>query len=196
MQLPVPNAQRLRELGEQLEHLGFYRYTQPRHIPRLKAIFAKTGSLLDERTHRDYVADAERLAECGVAEFLGDVAPFLKAQSIELEHVEEACTPQSYRITVNGTQYVLYSATELNAHIASNGMTTNIWELAARRTCALLNKLLIEQGADERAFSLYGGNDHWVLFLTEALYEILCQSGVVEEVQHLHFYGPSELQQS
>ncbi len=198
MEQPAPNDQRLRELGEQLVHLGFYRYTQPRHVPRLRAIFEKTGSLTDERTHRDYPADAESLAECGVGEFLREIAPILKAQSIDLDQVEEVCSPESYSITVNGTAFVLYSAAEMAADIASKGMTTNIWELAARRTCALLNTLLVEHGSDERVYSLYGGNDHWVFFLTEALYQVLCASGIVDilDVVHdLQFYDPSEVLQ-
>jgi hypothetical protein len=176
-----------------LEELDFFRYAQPHLVPRLRARLIKTGNILDAQTRRVYFADEERLAECGIRALLREIRPVLTNQGVFLRTIEEDCHQQGYTITINQRRFTLYSSIELEADRASRGRESNIWDLTGRRMCALVNHLLAEHHSSERLYSLYGGNDHLALFLTQALYELIRAGGFDQIGNYLILYRPDEL---
>lgn len=69
-----------------LEALGFLRYVRPEDLERVRRELA-AHFLFAEGTHRRYHADAESLAERGVLDFLGEVAPLLRREGVPIEVV-------------------------------------------------------------------------------------------------------------
>ncbi|MCC7385942.1 MAG: hypothetical protein IT384_29100 [Deltaproteobacteria bacterium] len=68
-----------------LEALGFFRYLEPHEARRAAARARDHGSPFAENVHRLYRADAERLAEHGVRDFLGLVAPILRREGVHVD---------------------------------------------------------------------------------------------------------------
>src|SRR6266496_3707888 len=135
-----------RALADQLADLGFYRYANPRRITHLKAQFAQNPTLWKPSVRRDYPADEERLAECGVKTFLHDIRLVLRTNGIHLRRVSEVCGRAGYSIRIENVNYTLYSADDLAYTERTN--STRIWDLTTQRTFALINQLLITHGAD------------------------------------------------
>ncbi|GIV97614.1 MAG: hypothetical protein KatS3mg057_2271 [Herpetosiphonaceae bacterium] len=169
----VPHSPRTMEsLLNELELLGFYRYTDPNDVIAVKAQAVEIGYLFGwECTQRDYIADAEDLAEGGVKAFLETILAFLQRQGVELHSVQEDYSDQGYTIMVNGKTYAIYSNEEPSG--------ANIWALSTKRTFDLVNHLLAEAGSDERVYLLYGGNDARAIFLTEEMHELIRTSGLL-----------------
>lgn len=121
------------------------------------------AGVFSERTRRFYFADAEDLAEGGVAVFLQDVAPLLRRLGVAAPTVREDWGESHYRVTVNGREYQIYDAKELQSDI--------FWGYAAGRTVRIVNDLLERARSDERAYGYAdpASNDFSVFILTPAL---------------------------
>jgi hypothetical protein len=68
-----------------LEKLGFFKHVKPDDLPRVVAHIRESNFAFASEVHRLYHADAEWLAENGVRDFLGAVAPFLRREGIQVE---------------------------------------------------------------------------------------------------------------
>lgn len=157
-----------RDLVTKLEALGFYKYTAPERIEELKREAIAGGYLFGwDVTKRDYHADAEDLAEGGIAKFIERIRPFLESQGVRIRSVKEEDLDRAYYVTINNVRYVMYSEDEIDE---------NIWDSTTRRCFAAINRLLEEAGSDERLHWLYGGNDNRAIFLTQAMYEAIRDS--------------------
>jgi hypothetical protein len=157
------------EIGEviaQLEKLGYYEYMDQNEVEDVKRDSIKAGYAFGwERSGRDFTTDAESLAEGGIGEFYKDVSVFLLRQNVNLEVTNEDFSDKGYSIVVNGTEYEIYSARELESG--------DIWELSTVRSFSIINKLLKDAGSKEQVYALYGGNDLRAVFLTDEMYDFI-----------------------
>jgi hypothetical protein len=148
----------------ELDRLGFLQYRDPAaakaEIARLgwPGIFGETGTLFN--------ADAEDLAEGGVPALLTTAEPFLLACGQSVGEVINDFTDDEYTISVRGQIVVIYTPDE---QIRSGTEVGLLWGLAAARSFALENRLLVDAGSSERAFAVNGGNDLFVFYFTEEL---------------------------
>jgi hypothetical protein len=158
----------MKELLDELETLGFYRYTDPRLVERIQARTVESGYLYDEAVGRTFFADAEHLAEGGVKDFINAIVPFLAKQNVLIRSVEENFNiGGEYSVTVNGRTFVMYTQEELE--------TAEIWELTTIRAFSMVNTLLKQAEASERLHYLYGGNDMLAVFLTPDMYRLIAR---------------------
>lgn len=156
----------LEMLLSKLEALGYYKFIEKTEIDRVKAESLKAGYIFGwEESARDYMSDAEDLAEGGIGEFLETIRPFLEKQNIELNVGNEDFSDKGYIIEINGFKYEIYSEDELNSE--------DLWELSTNRSFAIVNKLLTEANSNERIYILYGGNDLRAIFLTDEMYKLI-----------------------
>ena len=163
----------MKELIAELERLGFYSYTPPWRIDAARADAVRTGYLFAEFTHRDFMADAEELAEGGVLECLALCWPFLTQQGILIEDArEEVGEGDGYSVWINDQRFWMYTEEELGP---------DCWVRATNRMLEMLNTLLKDAGSNERAFTLEGGNDQQLVFLTEAQYAAIRRSPAIPE---------------
>ena len=165
----------LEDLLNELESLGFYKYTTSEIASKNKAEVLATGNIFgDEETKRLWHADAEDLAEGGVKQFLEEMMPFLQTLNVSIASIQEDFNIDgAYNITINGIKYSLYSEAELKSE--------DIWDLTSKRTFIILNKLLAQAGSSERVYQLYGGNDQFVVVLTAEMYEAIHKSQILAE---------------
>ncbi len=171
--------------SNQIEELGYFRYvkeSKKKHIPRMLQKMKKTHSLFSVMVNRDYPADEERLAECGVKNFMMDIMSILRINNVIIDNIDERCSRDGYNLNINGKEFVMYSGEEVDK------VGVNIWNLTKERAFSMINKMLRVAGSDERIFSLYGGNDHWCVFLTLALHDIIVRSNLIAEATDLKLY--------
>ena len=148
------------ELANQLERLGLFKYSDPSSVPELKSEIVRLGIpgfFEEDGKGRAFLADAESLAEGGVATFLDQIGPFLRNQGVRIDSLAEDFGEQ-YAIKINGRSHILYSAQELREK--------EIWGLTPARTFAIVNGLLDQAGSPERLYTVNGGNDLLAVFLT------------------------------
>ena len=70
-----------------LETLGLFRHVRAEDLDRVRRETLESQFPFADETHRAYFADAENLAEHGVRDFLGEVAPFLRKEGVPIEVV-------------------------------------------------------------------------------------------------------------
>jgi hypothetical protein len=70
---------------DRLESLGFFRFLEPARVRSVAEHIRATGYAFAEDVHRRYMADAEDLAEHGVRDFLGTVAPLLRHLGVRID---------------------------------------------------------------------------------------------------------------
>jgi hypothetical protein len=70
---------------DRLESLGFFRFVDPAHARHVAERIRATGYPFADDVHRHYMADAEELAEHGVRDFLGTVAPLLRHLGVRID---------------------------------------------------------------------------------------------------------------
>jgi len=163
----------MNELIAELERLGFYGYTPPEQIDAAKTDAVRTGHLFAGSTNRDFMADAEDLAEGGVLECLEQCRPFLDRQGLHIESArEEIGEDDGYSVWINDERFWMYTEEELGP---------DCWVLTTNRMLTMLNTLLEAAGSKERAFTLEGGNDQQLVFLTKAQYEAIRRSPAIPE---------------
>jgi hypothetical protein len=173
------------QFSKSLVELGFFRYLRLRQkeaIPRMLTRIKSTGYIFTPRAHRDYPADEESIGEGGVKRFLLEVKHILKANNVIFTSVIENPTPDAYKISISGKEYILCSGEELNQSVHK------IQHLITKRLFAVINQLLRDAKSEERLFSEYGGNDHWAIFLTHDLYNLILKSDFSEDVEDLLLY--------
>ncbi len=160
-------------LLNKLEELGYYKYIDSSQIDEVKKNSLDAGYVFGwEESGRDFLEDAESLAEGGISEFYDRIKEFLKKQNIDINESEEF-SDKGYKISVNGWDYVIYTEDELKSQ--------NIWELSTLRSFSIINNLLKLSNSNERIYILYGGNDLRAIFLTDEMYKIIIESGVLPE---------------
>lgn len=165
---PSP-SEGLESLRSKLEAAGYYMYVDAAKVEEVKAEAMNTGYIFGgEDTKRDYMSDAEDLAEGGIGDFFETIKPFLATQNVKLVVSDENFSDKGYKIKVNGIEYEIYSEQESQA--------ANVWELTANRSFAIINDSLIKAGSLERIYILYGGNDLRAIFLTEDMYKLISES--------------------
>jgi hypothetical protein len=168
------------KLLDELEILGFYKYTDPQHVLRLKAEACASGFLFDgDNIRRIYHADSEDLAEGYAWELIEQLSPFLQKLGVQiraLSHVFD--NDVDYTMTVNDVCYTLVTVTE--EHQLD---IPELWRLGTERTFTIINILLEQAGSDERVFQLYGGNDCHAVFLTWPMYRVIDASGMLARTE-------------
>lgn len=169
------------QFSKSLVDHGFFRYLRPRQsIPRMLARIKAKNFIFTAQVYRDYPADEESIGEWRGTLFLPDLKHILRANNVQLKSVIESPTPG--KLLINGTEYILCSGEEFNQSVYT------IQHIITRRLFAVINTLLKDAGSEERLFSLYGGNDHWGIFLTRDLYNLILKSDFAEDVKDLVLY--------
>jgi hypothetical protein len=120
-----------------------------------------------EGTMRFWPADAEDLAEGGAGAFLEGLKPTLRAVGVPPFSLDEEFGETSYFLTVNGRRHVILTEAE--------AASDHVWGHAAARTVGLLNLLLGEVDARERAYGYLSAetNDFSVFLLTPQQREVV-----------------------
>jgi len=97
--------------------------------PRWRSDFRSGGGIYGE-TGRFFHADAEELAEGGVAEFFAQLQPFQSKQGVNLTDVEQrlADDDRSYWVSAAGIEHKIYDAREYE----SERTTPVLWGLSTR----------------------------------------------------------------
>ena len=147
---------------------GFFAHFDDSETRRCETSVLEHGWQGVDCSPRFYFADAERLAEGGVAEFIESLQPFLGRLGVK-PSVADNWGDHDYTITLDGKEYLIWSVKELKEH-------GNVWGLATVRTFEIINNLLAEQDTTERLFALQGGNDLGAIFLTDQMKQLLWQS--------------------
>ena len=156
-----------------LEALGFFRYTKPEDLERLQNEILQQGwSGVFGESGRLFFADAEDLAEGGVAGFLSEVTAFLEGQEVEVPAIEDNFG-EMYILLAGEEKILIWTREESQRELV--GEPGLCWGLSAARTVQILNDWLIEAGSAERAYGVSGGNDFMVFFLTSELYSRIRQ---------------------
>ena len=159
------------DLLNELESLGFYRYTPPEQIQIAKEEALQThyiyGEPDGELVGRAFIADEEDLAEGAVDDFIDGLRPFLERQGAIITRVAQTIrTGDGYIVEVNGRPFVMYSEEELESD-------RDLWDVTARRAVAMVNVLLHEVDSTERLYRLWRANDAEAIFLTQEQYEAI-----------------------
>src|ERR1041385_6258876 len=106
----------LNELVDTLEHLGFYRYASLEEAEAARAESLQTGFLDCIAVGRGFMTDSEDLAECGVAQFVEEVRPFLERQGVRFEQItEDFVVNGGYSVEVDGRPSLMYTTEEREA---------------------------------------------------------------------------------
>jgi hypothetical protein len=175
------------ELVERLDELGFYKYARPEDIARLKTEAVATGYPFgDEALQREYLADAEDLAEGGVKPFLDDLTPQLRVLGVQIDSIsQEIGGDTDHIVAINGKPHLIYSVAELSA--------ADLWQRTSTRTFALINAHLERAGSEERVYQLYGGHDCRAILLTRPMYEAIKASKLIADKDMPQPVSPAQL---
>jgi hypothetical protein len=160
-------------IGE-LEAANYFMYSDPQLVPGLKDEMRSRSDPFPFDLGRQFFADAEDLAEGGVAEFLNEIAPFLRRQGVQFSEVCDEMDEggEGYWVRVNGQRHRMATGEELDLPP---------WEIVTANCFSLVDKLLSEAGSEERVNCLYfGGNEQIAVFLT-ARHEEIIQRWPMEE---------------
>src|SRR5688500_13576579 len=93
-----------------------YRLSAPPLVKKAQAESLRTGYLYTEGTNRDFMADAEDLAEGGVKDFLETIKPFLEKEGVIIDRVSQDFEMDGgYSISIEGERFTIYTEPERNA---------------------------------------------------------------------------------
>jgi len=151
----------------ELEAADYFKYADPQKVPCLKDEMRSHSYPFPFDLGRQYFADAEDLAEGGVAEFLSEIGSFLRRQGVQFGEASDEMDEEGegYWVTVDGQRHRMASAEELQLPP---------WEIVTVNCFSLVDKLLTKAGSDERVNCLYfGGNEQIAVLLTTRLVEII-----------------------
>lgn len=166
---------------KRIDELGYFKYTDSSKLDSLKiSIVAgfdpenELTTIWDDNTgvpqdYRYYSCDGESVYEQGgVTDLLKALQPSFDKFGFKCEisaHFEEWDDKNkwlNHRITINGTEYVIFK----------NFKETG-WGEAVKRISEILNEELAKQAKDERIYLASGGNDGRLIFLNKELYEYI-----------------------
>jgi hypothetical protein len=170
----------LSRLADELEPLGFYKYVAGEDLEAIKAEASKGAAFWFFEVGRAFDADAERLAEGGVADLLDYLGPALKTEGCELPAITQTYDArQGYTLIIGDEPHTMWNESEANRS----------WELTTTRTAALINRKLEIVGSQESVHLLSGGEDGVFVLLTARMRDVLASSGVFrpEEVPGQEF---------
>jgi len=166
-------------LIDDLEKMGFYEDTKDELVNIVKQEAIETGYIFGwESANRDFMADAEEIAEGGVTELFNAFEPFLNQRQIHLPQVSEKFNDSKYSVIINDYEYKIWEAFELKS--------VNLWDLSTNRALGIINKILQDQGVKEQAYKLYGGNDQRIIFLTEEQFVVINASPLLAPTEKPH----------
>lgn len=169
-----------KEVINQLEVLGYFKYADPCDIPALKNEI--TASLKDHwlstiyndqkpwngKDLRHYYLDGEDLfEEDGFTDKLAEMESVFAKMNLKMaitDHIEDwdKETGLNHSITINDTPYIIF-----------RNFNEYGWGEAAQRFAEIINDQLQQQQKDERLYLINGGNDGRCVFLTTEQYDIL-----------------------
>lgn len=165
-----------------LEPLGLYKFTGEESIRWSIEDSKQTGLWYSEGIERITWGDAEAIAEWGACAFLQRVSPMLERFGVPpLVCEQEAWSeePKEYRIRVNGKNHLIFPKGDPDWEM--------LWVTAPARTYMIVEELLKESGAEERAYTPKGemAGEASILLLTEEMYHIVNNSPLVPDDQKL-----------
>jgi hypothetical protein len=161
----------------ELIELGFLKFTpkSSRETVRQQLIESVRDKYLESdwdddcvsADRRSYSADAEDLAEGDIGNSLRQMSEVLSQEGVVLESVKDSFTDEHkrYEVTVNGVSHLIHDLNEIAVE--------DTWLVSFVRFVEIVNSLLTGAGSSERLFGLYGGNDARVIFLTEAMHQLI-----------------------
>lgn len=152
----------MEQLLDQLQELGFFRFVATGKIAAIRKEIAKCGFLFVEGTKRGWHADAEDLAEGGVAAFLEDHRRDLLTFGLDIGEVSDDFNIGGhYGVLIDGEYFLMYSDSELESD--------DFWQLTQERAFGMINTLLAKKKSEEQIYSLYSGNDAHAILLTSPM---------------------------
>jgi len=159
----------LSRLADELEPLGFYKYVAGEALEDIKEEASKGAAHWFLEVGRAFDADAERLAEGGVADLLDYLGPALKTEGCELPAITQTYdSRQGYTLMIGDEPHTMWNESEAKRS----------WELTTTRAAALINRRLEVVGSQERVHLLSGGEDGVFVLLTAGMREVIASSGV------------------
>ena len=155
--------------AERFDQLGFFKYAGPGagQQLRLEVESDPISAVFSLDSNRYFFADAEDLAEGGVADLLGDMEAALEQIGVSGLALDEEFSETRYSITVNDVSYAIWLPHELQDDL--------LWGYAASRTVMMLNDLLERVGSAEHAYGCLGGNDFGIFLLTPELRDAVAE---------------------
>jgi hypothetical protein len=154
--------------AKKLEALGFLDFCPPGARAQFRSELVSQGwDAIFGESGRMFVADAEELAEGGVSEFVNELRPFLSAQGVKVPSLQDQFGDE-YFVLVDGARVKIWEKSEGRSE-REQKKPGLVWGLSTVRTFELLNSWLKASGSKQRAFAVNGGNDLFVMFLTEDL---------------------------
>ncbi len=180
----VDNKYEAEKFVNQLDKLGYFKYTDNSDIDSLKTTFIKEYDLdyglttiWDDKTNlpkdfRYYFCDGEDVfEEDGIIDLLKDLKPVFDKMNFKCEitdHIEEWNEKNkwlNHKITINGTEYIIFK------NFKGYG-----WGEAPFRIAQILNTELQKQNIVEQIYLVNGGNDGKLALLTKAQYQFIYKS--------------------
>lgn len=159
------SAEVAQEVFESVEASGFISLAAPEERVGLQAALMQRGvAAIFEVQSLLAPADAEDIAEGGVATFLEDIEPMLARFGARLGTVSETYEEDRHVVNVSGQEWTIWS----NDRDGSPDTVemSKFWAVSTARTFALVNDRLAASGTQIRAYAVGGGNDGLVFFLT------------------------------
>jgi hypothetical protein len=118
---------------------------------------------------RQFMADAESLAEGGVGELLEELRQRLARVGADPGTVTQSFEESEYWVEVAGRRVTIWTAEEVQA--PGQGGVNHLC-LAVQRTQLVINRLLSEAGAEERVYWT-GAEDGFVYFMTPEMQRVI-----------------------
>ena len=167
--------QRAEDLARELAAAGVWDGLAPAAAALRRKAMAEGGYPLSDDVFEDvrFVADGEDLAEGGVEDLLGEMAPALLRHGVTLE-----VTAGEYPLDTEEEEYVL-AINGRRCRILGSGDWDDDWYCATVRPLAMVNDLLAEAGAKVRVFTLCaGGNEGQAFLLDPEVPAAMARSGL------------------
>lgn len=158
-------------LLKNLEEKQFLKYAGPNAEKMRAEIREKGWPAVFGDSGRMFNADGLSLAKGGVTTFIEKLRPFLEGQGVKIPALKDDLRQESYSLLIEGSPLPIWTREDLANELSRQpGITSGI---AAARSFALVNKLLEEAKAPERAYAVYSGAALSVMFLTDDLVAVI-----------------------
>ncbi|MCA9042550.1 MAG: hypothetical protein KDA65_19500 [Planctomycetaceae bacterium] len=119
---------------------------------------------------RSYPADSEELAEGNIGECIRQFLSILQMEKVPIENVVDQRSQERYEVVIDGRAFLIYDDEYVHKTLDIHH-GADLWTLASLRTLEIVNLFLEEAGSKERLYFHRGGNDGYVWFLTEDMYQ-------------------------